>query len=157
MTVAEQIYFDDLSVGIEFTSAGRTVTEGDIVAFAGLSGDFNQLHVDAEYAAATVHGERIAHGLLVLSILSGLSSRVPLMVGLGEQILGLLNLECAWKQATKIGDTLHVRLRVVELRRTSNGDNGVITIARDAVNQRGETVMESIWKLLVRCRDGAPA
>jgi len=152
-TDAPQLYFEDLVEGQEFHSAGRTVTEADIVAFAGLSGDYNQLHVDREFAANTMHGERIAHGLLVLSIVSGLSTRVSLMVGLGEQIVGLLNLECRFKRATKIGDTIRVRLRITNLRLTSSGDTGVLTLSRDAIDQNGNVVMESIWTLLVRARE----
>lgn len=156
-TDAPRLFFEDLSEGQEFYSAGRTVTEADIVAFAGLSGDYNQLHVDREFAAATTHGERIAHGLLVLSIVSGLSTRVSLMVGLAEQIVGLLNLECRFKRATKIGDTIKVRLRITSLRLTSKGDTGVLTLSRDAIDQHGNVVMESIWTLLIRARgNGAP-
>jgi acyl dehydratase len=146
------LFFEDLQVGMEVTSAGRTLTEADIVNFAGLSGDYNQLHVDAQFAAATKHGQRIAHGLLVLSIVSGLSTRTTLMTALGEQILGLLNLECRWKRACAIGDTLHVRLRIEDLRPTSNGQNGVVTLRRDAINQHGEVMMESEWKLLIAGR-----
>jgi acyl dehydratase len=149
------LYFEDLQTGMEFESAGRTLTETDIVNFAGLSGDYNQIHIDAEFAAATPHGGRIAHGLLVLSILSGLSTRTALMIGLSEQIVGLLNLECRWKRATKAGDTLHVRLRIDELRPTSNEKNGVVTLRRDAINQDGDIVMESEWKLLVRRAPGS--
>ena len=150
----QKLFFDDLVEGMEFESPGRTITESDIVAFAGLSGDYNQLHVDSEFAARTTHGERIAHGLLVLAITSGLSTRVVLMTGLAEQIIGLLNLECRFKQATKIGDTIQVRLRITELRATSKGDSGVMTLSRDAINQHGTVVMESVWKLLVRSRQG---
>jgi acyl dehydratase len=146
------IYFEDLQIGMECDSAGRTVTEADVVAFAGLSGDYNQLHVDEEFAGETVHGGRIAHGLLVLSILSGLCTRVALMQGLGGSIIGLGGLECRWKRPVKIGDTLHVRLSVTELRRTSKGDRGVVMLQRDAVNQRGEVVLESMWTLIVRCQ-----
>jgi acyl dehydratase len=147
-----QLYFEDLVVDMEFTSAGRTVTETDIVAFAGLSGDYNQLHIDSEYAAGTVHEERIAHGLLVLSILSGLSTRVAIMLALAETVVGLAGLECKWRRATKIGDTLHVRLTVADLKLTSSGKSGLLTMNRDAVNQRGEIVLESVWKLLIQCR-----
>ena len=150
------LFFDDLAVGSTFVSAGRTVTEADIVAFAGLSGDYNQLHVDHEFASSTTHGERIAHGLLVLSIVSGLSTRVSLMVGLAEQIIGLLNLECKFRRATKIGDTIHVRLTIKDLRRTSKGDAGVLSLAREAIDQHGNVVMESMWTLLVRAREEAP-
>src|SRR6202158_4783844 len=69
------VLFDDLKVGQEFTSPGRTVTEADIVIFAGLSGDYNVLHTDAEYMKASTFGERIAHGLLGLSIQHGLAAR----------------------------------------------------------------------------------
>lgn len=154
-TDTPRLFFEDLTEGQEFYSAGRTVTETDIVAFAGLSGDFNQLHVDREFAAKTTHGERIAHGLLVLSMVSGLSTRVSLMVGLGEQIVGLLNLECRFKRATKIGDTIHVRLQITNLRLTSKGDTGVLKLSRDAINQHGKIVMESIWTLLIRARGDA--
>lgn len=146
------LHFEDLAIGMAFTSAGRTVTEADIVAFAGLSGDYNQLHVDREFAAGTVHGERIAHGLLVLSILSGLSTRVSLMLALGETIVGLAGLECRFKRPTRIGDTLHVKLTIADLTPTSKGQSGLVTLHRDAVNQRGEVVLESIWKLLIKCR-----
>jgi acyl dehydratase len=147
---APVLFFEDLSVGLEFKSAGRTITEADIVAFAGISGDYNQLHIDREFAANTVHGERIAHGLLILAILSGLSTRVSLMLALSETIVGLAGLECRFKQPTKIGDTLHVKLTVAELSPTSKGKNGLIN--RDAINQRGEVVLESIWKLLIKCK-----
>lgn len=146
-------YFEDLAVGMVYESAARTVTEADVVAFAGLSGDYNALHVDEVYAAGTVHGGRIAHGLLVLSILSGLCTRVSLMQSLGETIVGLGGLECKWKRATRIGDTLHVRLEITSLRRTSRGDRGVVVFQRNAINQDGEVVLESIWTLIVACRD----
>src|SRR5712692_7065700 len=69
------VFFEDLKVGQEFTSPGRTVTEADIVIFAALSGDYNVLHTDAEHMKASIFGERIAHGLLGLSIQQGLASR----------------------------------------------------------------------------------
>ena len=149
------LLFDDLTVGMECTSAGLTVTEADIVAFAGLSGDYNRLHVDREFAAATVHGERIAHGILVLSILSGLSTRLAIMVRLADSIVGLAGLECRWKLPVKIGDTLHVHLSVAELRRTSSGVQGIVTFHRNAINQHGDVVLESVWKLMIKCRGAA--
>jgi acyl dehydratase len=104
-----------------------------------------------------VHGGRIAHGLLVLSILSGLSTRVQLMLALSSTMVGLAGLECRWKKSTKIGDTLHVKLTVMELKPTSKGDKGIVILNREAVNQHGETVLESIWTLLVRCRGAESA
>jgi len=150
---ATVVHFEDLAVGDSFRSPARTVTESDITAFAGLSADYNGLHTDAEFAKGTAFGQRIAHGLLVLAITSGLASRMPLMRFLEPSIMGLLNLECRWRAPTFIGDTIHVDVRVADKRTTSKPDRGVVTLERLAVNQRGETVMESAWTLLVRTRE----
>jgi acyl dehydratase len=74
------------------------------------------------------------------------------MQGLGETIVGLVGLECRFKKATRIGDTLHVRLTVAELKPTSKGGRGIVVLNRDAVNQRDEVVLESVWSLMIRCR-----
>ena len=95
--------YEDLNVGDTFTTSARTVTEADVVNFAGLSADYNSLHVDAEFAGTTPHGGRIAHGLLVLAITSGLCTRLPLMKFLEPSILGLANLECKFRLPCKIG------------------------------------------------------
>ncbi len=152
-----EVYFETLSVGDKFKTAGRTVTESDIVSFAGLSGDYNALHTDAEYAATTPHGERIAHGLLVLAIVSGLSTRLPVMKAMERTILGLANLQCRWRRPTKIGDTIHVVLEVAEKNAGAKNDRGALVLRRTAVNQRGETVMESDWSLILRRQTPLPA
>lgn len=149
--------FSDLVPGQQFTTSGRTVTEADVVSFAGLSGDYNRLHVDAEFAAGSAFGERVAHGLLVLSVASGLSTRLPLSERLAPNILGLLDLQCGWPKPTRIGDTIHVVLTIVDCAKTSRPDRGVVTMTRDAVNQAGETVMKSTWKLLIRDTSAQPA
>ena len=146
------LYFDDLSVGDRFETSGRTVTEGDIVAFAGLSGDFNSLHMDAEFATSTPHGQRIAHGLLVLAMVSGLATRLPLMKLMEKAILGLAGLECKWFKPVFIGDTLHVAVEIVDKEQGRNPDRGTLVMKRSAVNQRGETVMESIWRIVLKTR-----
>ena len=146
------LYYDDLEVGDRFETVGRTVTEADIVGFAGLSGDFNSLHMDAEFAATTPHGQRIAHGLLVLSIASGLSTRLPLMKLIERAILALAGLECKWLKPTFVGDTVHV---VVEIQGKEPGrkpDRGTLVTKRSAINQRGETVMESVWRIVLKTR-----
>jgi acyl dehydratase len=136
---------------MQFTTSGRTVTEADIVAFAGLSGDFNPLHVDAEHAAQTIHKQRIAHGLLVLSVMSGLSTRLAFMGAIESTLIGLASLTCRWKRPTFIGDTLHIELEVMEKNASvSKTDRGTIILSRKAVNQRGETVLESDWALIIR-------
>ena len=145
-----EVHFETLNVGDTFRTAGRTVTEADIVSFAGLSGDYNALHTDAEYAATTPHGGRIAHGLLVLAIVSGLSTRLPVMKCMERTILGLANLQCRWRRPTRIGDTIHVVLEVAEKKPRAKGDRGENVLRRTAINQRGETVMESDWSLILR-------
>lgn len=146
------LFFDDLVTGERHVTAGRTVTESDVVGFAGLSGDYNRLHVDAEFASHTAFGERVAHGLLVLSIASGLSTRLPLSERMQPNILGLLDLQCRWPGPTRIGDTVHVVLTVTQCDTTSRRERGVVTMTREVVNHRDETVMVSTWKLLVRTR-----
>jgi acyl dehydratase len=146
------IYFENLIVGQRFRSQGRTLTETDIVNFAGLSGDFNALHTDESYAATTQHGTRIAHGLLVLAIASGLSSRMAVMRGLERTLVGLANLECRWLKPARIGDTLHVAAEILELVPSSRPDRGTVLMRRSAMNQHDVVVMESDWKLVLKRR-----
>ncbi len=148
----ELCYFEDLRVGEVYRSATRTVTEADVVNFAGLSADYNRLHVDAEYAKGTAFGQRIAHGLLVLAVMSGLVTRMPINNVLEPNLMGLLDMQCRFPKPTFIGDTLHVTVEVAEKTETSKPDRGVVAFKRRVVNQRGEVVVEGIWKLLVRRR-----
>lgn len=146
------VAFDDLTVGDRFVTAGRTVTEADIVAFAGLSGDFNQLHTDAEFAARTQHGQRVAHGLLVLAIMSGLCTRLPVNKFMEPSIIGLAGLQAKWLRPVMAGDTLHV---VVEVAATEPGrkpGRGTVRFKRSAQNQRGETVLETEWAIVMAMR-----
>lgn len=149
------LFYEDLNVGDTFTTSARTVTEADVVNFAGLSADYNSLHVDAEFAATTPHGGRIAHGLLVLAITSGLCTRLPLMKFLEPSILGLAHLECKFRMPCKIGDTLHARLTIADKSPGKKPDRGTLVMHRVAVNQRGEEVMVSVWHLVVKSRGDA--
>lgn len=149
------LFYEDLNVGDTFTTSARTVTEADVVNFAGLSADYNSLHIDAEFAATTPHGGRIAHGLLVLAITSGLCTRLPLMKFLEPSILGLAHLECKFRMPCKIGDTLHARLTIADKSPGKKPDRGTLVMHRVAVNQRGEEVMVSVWHLVVKSRGDA--
>jgi acyl dehydratase len=149
---AEPCWFEDLEVGAAFDSPTRTVTEADVVNFACLSADFNRLHVDAEYAKQQPFGQRIAHGLLVLSVMSGLVTRMQLNTHLEPNLLGLLDIQCRFPKPTFIGDTLRVRVEVVDKTETSKRDRGVVAFRRQVLNQRGEVVVEGVWKLMVRRR-----
>ncbi len=152
----QQIYWDDLNEGDSFDSPTRTITEADVTGFACLSGDFNRLHVDAEYAAGSAFGQRIAHGLLVVSVMSGLTTRMLMNSFLEPSLLGLLDMQCRFPKPTFIGDTIRVRVTVAEKRETSKPGRGILSFRREAINQRGETVIEGVWKLLVlRAPQGA--
>jgi acyl dehydratase len=147
------LYFEDFEIGDTFVTSARTVTEADVVNFAGLSADYNALHVDAESAARSIHAGRIAHGLLVLSIASGLCTRLPVMKYLEPSIMGLKNLQCRFARACKLGDTIHVRMRIVQKTTGAKPDRGTLGVERVAINQRGEEVMESRWDIVVKRRD----
>jgi len=142
-------YFDDIRVGDEYVSPGRTVTEADIVAFAGLSGDYNVLHTDAEYMRSSIFGERIAHGLLGLAIQSGLGTRATPRPFATMAFLGL---RWRFKAPIKIGDTIKVRIKVTDKRETSKPDRGIVVLQRTVVNQRGEVVQEGETDTMVERR-----
>ena len=144
------IRFEDLQVGDEYRSPGRTVTEADIVIFAGLSGDYNVLHTDAEYMKSSLYGERIAHGLLGLSVQHGLLAR-SMPDRSGERFVGL---KWKFKGPIRIGDTLHARARVVAKKDADEPGWGVIIMERQVLNQRGELVQEGETEHLIERRRG---
>jgi len=148
VSTPEGVFFEDFVVGQEFTSPGRTVTEADIVIFAGLSGDYNVLHTDAEHMKASIFGERIAHGLLGLGIQQGLASR-----GEPAAAHGLLSaLKWKFKGPIKIGDTVHVLSRIAGKRDGPDAGRGLVTAERRLVNQRGEVVQEGETEHVVERR-----
>ena len=149
MSEPNRQYFEDIQVGDEYVSPGRTVTEADIVAFAGLSGDYNVLHTDAEYMKTSIFGERIAHGLLGLSISSGLGARAVVRP---FATIAFLGLRWRFKGPIKIGDTIKVRMRVSDKKETSKPDRGIITVQRSVLNQRGELVQEGDTELMIERR-----
>lgn len=140
-------YFEEFAVGQTYTSVGRTITEYDVMTFAGLSGDYNQIHTDAEFATRTPYGQRIAHGLLGLAIASGLAMRTGILEG---TVLAFREIE-AWKftKPVYIGDTLKVELEVLGTKTLPRLGGGMITIQVDVLNQRDESVMKGIWSVLV--------
>jgi acyl dehydratase len=136
------IVWEDLTVGTRYVTSSRTITEGDVAAFAALTGDFNRLHVDAEYAKTSVMGQRIAHGLLVASFMAGLTSRSIVNQLMEDALLGVLENTVKYPKPTFIGDTIRVEIEVVEQRETSNPGRGIVRFVRKAVNQRDEVACE---------------
>ena len=150
---ALRYHWEDLEPGLCFETSSRTVTEADVVGFAALSADYNRLHVDAEYAAQTPWGSRIAHGMLVASILSGLNTRTVINQLMEASLIGLLEMTYRFPKPTLIGDTLHGRIEVTSRKETSNPGRGIVVFRRQALNQRGEVVCECDATMMVARRN----
>lgn len=135
-------YFDDLEVGLRAVSRGRTITEADLVLFSAFSGDWYPLHTDREYAAKTVFGQRIAHGMLVLSAATGL---VPMNPGVVVAFYGMEKVR--FTAPTFIGDTIRVEAEVVD--KSDKGAFGVITVRQEIKNQRDEVCCTAVLKVAV--------
>jgi acyl dehydratase len=143
-----QLYFDDIEVGQEWVSPGRTVTETDVVNFAGLSGDFNPIHMDYEFAKTTPFRRPIAHGLLVLSMGSGLGMQAPSM----RTIAFLQVREWNLKEPVYTGDTIHMRSKVLEKNPRGRGRRGEVVWQRAIINQEGKVVQEGVIVTLTEGR-----
>lgn len=141
------LYYEEFQPGQRIVTVGRTVAESDIITFAGLSGDFNQLHTDAEFAAGSPFGQRIAHGLLGLSITSGLALRTGILEG---TVIAFREIG-GWKftRPVFIGDTLHAEMVVVETKPYPRLNGGSVIIDFDVRNQKDETVMKGTWTVIV--------
>jgi 3-hydroxybutyryl-CoA dehydratase len=149
------LWFDDLKPGTTTVSPARTVTEADVVAFAGLSGDYNPLHTDAETAAQGAFGARVAHGLLGVSIASGLFTRTALSAAMQGSLVAMLGVKWTFHVPIAIGDTIHVEATITEARRTRSPDRGLVVVERRVLNQAGTLVQSGTTPMLVRrCPDG---
>jgi len=146
-------YFDDFEVGQEFVTPARTVTSTDIVNFACLSGDFNEVHTNHEYCKTTAFGEPIAHGPLVYAIAAGLNYATGVNDG---TLIALLQID-GWRMLNPVmhGDTIRLYSRVTEKKLASKGDKGMITFFREVKNQDGAVAQEMTAKYLYRTRPQA--
>lgn len=150
-----RLYFDDLEEGQSWVSPCRTVTEADVVHFAGLSGDFNALHTDATFAAGHPFGQRAAHGMLTLSIASGLTTRMPVYRLMDGARYALTELRCLWRKPVFIGDTIHVELRIGKKTESEKRPGtGRVLMHRTIKNQHGDIVAETEWTTLMKCKEG---
>jgi acyl dehydratase len=147
-------YLDDLRSGQVFETPARTITEADVVAFAGLSGDFNPIHTDIEFAKDTAYGQRVVYGLLTLSIATGLLDRSRVFSGSAVAMLGIS--DWTFRKPVFISDTIRVRLTIESVRRTrSDPRRGVVRRLFEVVNQRDEIVQEGHIDVLVRSRENS--
>lgn len=140
----QSLFFEDLHVGDSWQSRARTITETDVVNFAALTGDYDPLHVDREYAKQTPFGRPIAHGLLGLSFVAGLGSCFPMINTVA--FVAVRNWE--FLRPAFIGDTVHARIKVVELIEKGRR-RGTVLWQRQLVNQAGAVVQEGIFETLV--------
>jgi acyl dehydratase len=143
-------YFEEFATGDQFTTMGRTVTETDIVQFAGLSGDYNQIHTDAVFAGATPFGQRIAHGTLSLAIITGLLMQSGVVEGTilaFREIVGW-----TFSKPVHIGDTIHGAVVVAETKALPRLHAGSVIIRIQVQNQDGATVQHGTLHLLVQAR-----
>ncbi|WP_043532042.1 MaoC family dehydratase [Litchfieldella xinjiangensis] len=141
-------WHDDLNTGDYFVTDGLIVTESHIVNFAGLSGDFFSLHMDDEFAREQGFPGRVAHGLLVLSLVDGLKNRAPV------KLMAVASLGWNWSFSNPVvaGDRIQAKVSVEEKRLTSKRDRGVIKLLFTVYNQHKETVQEGTNQLLSRVR-----
>lgn len=147
------LLFQDIVVGDCWESPSRTITQAEITLFAGLSGDFNPLHVDHEAARSGPFGRPVAHGLLGLAIASGLGTGAPRV----DTLAFLEIVSWAFRNPIFIGDTIRVLTRVESLEARARGRRGVVTWRREILNQRGEVAQEGMTRTLVRGRTAADA
>ena len=143
------LYYEEIEVGKSLVTAGRTITESDIVSFAGISGDFNQLHVDAEYAKAGEFGQRVAHGLLIVSVTTGLIVQTGLMEG---TVLAFRELQWKFARPVFIGDTIRAEMTIVESKALPRLGGGSVTAKITVYDQHDQVVQRGSMVLLVRSR-----
>ncbi len=144
------LYFEQFLPGDQVTSMGRTITEADVVNFAALSGDWNLIHTNTEYSQGHMFGQRVAHGLLILSIASGLSVRLGFME---ETILAFRSIgEWRFQRPVFIGDTVCVRLTVDTTKAMPRLGGGLVTFKVDVLNQQDEVVQRGVWEMLVQAQ-----
>ena len=146
------MYFEEFDGGLEISTGARTITETDIVHFAGLSGDYNFIHTNAPAAQETPFGQRVAHGMLVASIATGLAVQQGFIDG-----TTLAFRELTWKftRPVYIGDTVRVTVIVTEAKPMRRLGGGLVTFEARVVNQNGEVVHKGEWRMLIKSRPKA--
>jgi acyl dehydratase len=143
------LYYEEYEIGQTMETRGRTVTEADLVQFAGLTGDYNPMHTDAEFMKQSIFGQRVAHGMLTLSYSVGQAYQLGFMEG---TILAFRGLEMKFSLPVFIGDTLHVELIVREKKDALRMGGGLITLDVKIINQDGKSVQSGSWTVLAKSR-----
>ncbi len=144
------LHFEDFAIGQKMITSGRTITEADIVNFAGVTGDFNQIHIDAVYAAQDTFGQRIAHGLLIQSIAVGLVVQSGMIEG---TTLAFRELSTKFSLPVFIGETIHVVGEVVQTKAFRRLGGGNVTFKYSVINNEGKTVQRGEWIMLIKSKE----
>ena len=143
------MYFEELELGSKIISVGRTITETDVVNFAGLSGDYNQIHTDEVHAVEQGFNQRVAHGLLVLSVASGLAVQTGFMEG---TVMAFRDLDTKFSTPVFFGDTIHVVLEIAEIKALPRLGGGQVVLKVTIRNQKGKAVQKGKWTMLIKSK-----
>ncbi len=143
------LFFEDFAIGNILVTGGRTITETDIVNFAGISGDFNHIHTNAEFAKHDTFGQRVAHGMLVQSIATGLAVQSGIIEG---TVLAFREATCKFSLPIFIGDTIRVKIEIIEKKAFPRLGGGNVVMKYGVLNQHDKTVQRGNWIMLVKFR-----
>jgi acyl dehydratase len=143
------LYFEDIQVGQKLVTRGRTITESDLVQFAGLTGDYNPMHTDAEYMKKSQFGQRIAHGMLCLSYAVGQAYQLGFME---RTVVAFRGLEMKFSLPVFIGDTLRTELTIKEMKAMPRLSAGTVDLDVRITNQEGKTVQSGTWQVMMALR-----
>ena len=143
------LYFEEFEIGQIMLTVGRTITEADVVNFAGLSGDYNRIHTDAVYAAQDTFGQRVAHGLLVQSVATGLAVQSGIIEG---TVLAFRELSCKFSLPVFLGDTIHVKIEITDTKAFRRLGGGNMTMKYSVINQDDKVVQRGDWVMLIKSK-----
>lgn len=146
------LYFEELEEGHTFITGGRTITEADIVNFAGISGDYNPLHTDASFAAQTEFGQRVAHGMLGLSVGTGQAYSTGFLEG---TVLAFTGIEWKFRQPILIGDTIRTEIQITKKRENKAVGGGFVTFDVKIINQDDKVTQKGSWTVIIASRPEA--
>lgn len=143
------LHFEEFTIGQQLITRPRTITETDVVNFAGLTGDFNRIHTDAIYAAQDTFGQRVAHGMLIQAIATGLAVQSGFIEG---TVLAFRELDCKFSLPVFLGDTIHVTLEVTDKKQFPRLGGGNVVMQYRVRNQEDKIVQKGSWTMLVKFR-----
>jgi len=148
----EKLYYEDLHPDLYFETIRRTITKEDLETFTKLSGDYNPLHTDENFAASTPFGELIVQGALVISIGTGLANSLGYLTGTVDAFVAL---DWKYRVPVKVGDTIWATLKFHSKREMPGYNGGLVTLYVTIFNQNNRAVQKGTWTLLVRSKNGA--